>query len=133
MPDVYVVVNPSEGEHIETLSISASIWAVDTPQNRAVCERIWKQSPVHDHRERGGITLFKIKNSEERLENLLGMVSQIEQHDGMPEGDYLTFPGGFTVEVVGLRLSENARLALTEYGFSDFQETSAGFLAHKLL
>jgi hypothetical protein len=133
MPDVCVIVNPSEGEHIETLSVSASIWAVDTPQNRTVCERIWKQNPVHDHRERGGITLFKVKDSEERLKNLLEMVSQIEQHHGVPEGDYLTFPVGFALEVAGLPLSENARLGLTEYGFSDFQETSAGFLARKLL
>jgi hypothetical protein len=65
------------------------------------------------------------------LANLLDVLPTLEEHHGEVRGDRFIFPEGFVVEVLGLTLANNAIIALQEFGFSSFAETTEGFKASK--
>jgi len=53
---VSVVVDREFGEQLATLAPGVPVWIVDTPTNKAVAKRLWKERP-HDN-SLTGITTF---------------------------------------------------------------------------
>jgi hypothetical protein len=131
-PDVIVVLEPKFGERIDSLLSRAPIWIVVSEFNRPIYQRLWQTNKHEDHREIGAITAFQAKNPEDRNETILNIMSDVETHHGTAQGNYLLFPPGFGIEVIGIKFTEDLGNELKkEYGFSSFIEIPEGFQAIK--
>jgi hypothetical protein len=73
---VYVVVDREFGEQLADLEQGAPVWIVDTPTNKPVAQRLWKERPDKDHLT--GITTFKAPDSLSP-EDMLGVPRQVER------------------------------------------------------
>ncbi len=131
MNNLIVVVDPDYADRVQRAAQFAPVWVVATQANRDACERVWRNTPHPDHREKGAITCYKTPNPEDRLGSLVGIVPQLETHHGEVKDDELAFPNGFVLEVIGLALADNVINALRELGFTSFVETPEGFQACK--
>jgi len=120
---VYVVVDREFGEKLGGIEQGAPVWVVDTPANKAVVQRSWNEHPNEDHLT--GITTFNDLSSLSPEQMLLGKLDAIELH----HGSYSADPPYSVIEVFGTQLTANAKKVLSEYGFSVFQVTAAGFTA----
>jgi hypothetical protein len=123
---VYVIVEREFGEKLVALERGVPVWIVDTPINKSVAKRIWNERPDEDHLT--GITTFNDLNSLSPEELLLDHLDTIELHHGPHSAD----PPYTLIEVIGTELTAKARNVLSEYGFSEFQLTSTGFMAGRL-
>lgn len=132
MSDLILVVDPDYADRLETAAQRAPVWVVATQANRDAFERLCKLHPHPDHRDKGAVTCFKTLNLEDRLGSLEGILAQLETHHGEVDGEYLVFPSGFVLEVIGLPLAPNVMTALKEFGFTSFSETSEGFQARRV-
>jgi hypothetical protein len=120
---VYVVVEREFGEQLAKLPPDAPIWIVNTPPNRAVAERLWKERNQEGHLT--GITTFndlKASSSEDLL------VSELDTID-LHHGSYSAHPPYTVLEVLGAPLSDRIKTELSLYGFDEFHSTTVGFCA----
>lgn len=122
---VFVVVDREFGEKLSELEKGVPVWIVDTPTNKPVVQRFWKERPVEDHLT--GITTFNDVASLSPEDSLLSHLDTIELHHGVYSAD----PPYTVLEVLGTELTENATGALSEYGFNKFQITSTGFVTSR--
>jgi hypothetical protein len=122
---VFVVVDREFGEKLSELEKGVPVWIVDTPTNKPVVQRFWKQRPDEDHLT--GITTFNDAASRSAEDNLLSHLNTIELHHGVYSAD----PPYTVLQVFGTKLTDNAKSVLSEYGFDKFQVTSAGFVTSR--
>jgi hypothetical protein len=131
MPELIVIVDPDYGDGLETIAQSAPVWVVDTKRNKKACERLWRISPLADHRTKGAVTSYKSQNSADRLSSFLGIMPQLETHHGELAANELAFPQAFVLGVIGLQMDGEVTTALRQHGFRSFIKTSEGFEACK--
>jgi len=131
VPDLIVIVYPDYAPHLKRTSQIAPVWIVSTEANTEACERLWKINPHADHREKGGITSYNVRDSEDRMRSLLEIIPELETHHGEIQAGEFCFPSGFILEVVGLGLTDHVMGALREFGFTSFINTTDGFQASK--
>ena len=122
-PKVYVVVDRNFGERLAELPRGVPVWIVDTPSNKPVAQRLWKERPNESHLT--GITTFNDMESSSPEELLIAELDSIDLHHGVYSAD----PPYAVIEVLGARLTDSAKHALAAYGFNEFQETPGGFAA----
>src|SRR5882762_7239048 len=120
---VCVVVDPEFGERLASLPLDVPVWIVDTPANKAVAQRLWKERQQNDHLT--GITTFNFLADASREETLIDEFDMIDLH----HGSYSADPPYTQIEVFGAPLSDKIEFVLAEYGFHEFSPTSDGFLA----
>lgn len=120
---VCVVVDRNFGERLAELPRGVAVWIVDTPSNKSVAQRLWKERPQESHVT--GITTFKDMESSSPEELLIGKLDSIDLHHGVNSTD----PPYCVLEVVGTRLTNVAKDALVAFGFEEFRENSTGFTA----
>ena len=119
---VYVVVDPHFGEKLALLPPGSPVWIVDTPANKPVAERIWRERPDENHLD--GVTTFCIY-SDSPEENFLGELGTIDLH----HGPYSSDPPYRRFKVIGVPVSEKIKLATAEYGFEEFRTKGDSFAA----
>jgi hypothetical protein len=119
---VQVVVDPDFGEKLALLPPGTPVWIVDTPANKPVAERIWRERPDESHLS--GITTFRV-SSDSPEENLLAELATIDLH----HGSYSSDPPNSRLEVIGAPVSEKIKLAMAEYGFAEFRTNGESFEA----
>jgi hypothetical protein len=122
---VFVVVDREFGEKLSELEQGVPVWVVDTPINKPVVQRFWKERPDEDHLT--GVTTFNDAASRSAEDSLLSQLDTIELHHGAYSAD----PPYTVLEVFGTELTENAKGVLSEYGFDKFQTTSTGFVTSR--
>ncbi len=120
---VCIVVDPDFGERLASLPLGVPVWIVDTPANKPVAQRLWKECPQHDHLT--GITTFDFCADASREDNLIDELETIDLH----HGSYSTDPPYTQIEGFGTPLSDKIKARLADYGFDDFSPTPTGFLA----
>ena len=129
---VIIVVDPSYGGQLVDLSKRVHVWAIDTPENRAVTEKIWKEMEQSQggHSLESGITLFQGENTSPE-ESCLGILGAVNEHHGVYSHD----PPWNRLEVIGAGLTDEIRTVLEKIcgairsrlfdgGFEVFRETS---------
>jgi hypothetical protein len=122
---VCVVVDRSFGERLTELPRGVPVWIVDTPSNKPVAQRLWKERPSETHLT--GITTFKDMESSSPEELMIEELGSIDLHHGAYSAD----PPYTVLEILGARLTDNAKHALAAYGFVEFHEHSTGFTASR--
>ena len=130
-PNLIVIVDPDSAEGLIRATKIAPSWIVETALNRQACVQHWNQNHHADHREIGAVTCFTSSNVSDHLGTLIEILPTLEEHHGVVEGNFLMFPNGFILEVVGLFLTEQVRTSLEKFGFASFSKTDQGFHAIK--
>jgi hypothetical protein len=112
---VAIVVDEDYSGLAELASLMA-VWVVDTPANRQVMERLWKQ------RESSGsdLTLFKSTSGLSKEVQIVGQIWAIEMH----------FPDVDSLLLIGISGTSSLRDSLEKLGYS-LEESSDGMLARK--
>jgi hypothetical protein len=99
-------------EQLEKLSFHTSVWLADTPANHTAAEYAWQRAVEWPHIS---VTLFR---PNEDWRTLLDQISLRERTVD-------------AIEVLGAPLSDLARTALADAGYSRFEETAIGFRARR--
>jgi len=120
---ICIVVDREFGERLTTRAPGVPVWIVETPVNRDVAQRLWKERPQEGHLT--GITTFKASESSSAEDLLLNEMNTIDLH----HGSYSSDPPYTVLEVLGTPLSDRIRGELSEYGFVEFRPNVEGFLA----
>lgn len=120
---VIVVVDPDFGERLAALPPAVPVWIVDTPTNRSVAHRLWKERPAQTHLT--GITTFSHKPGLTPEEHLIVELSTIHLHHGAYSAD----PPCAELEIYGAADTAEIRSALGEIGFEVTERTDTGFRA----
>jgi hypothetical protein len=120
---VRVIVDREFGEHLAQLESGVPARIVDTPTNKAVAQRLWKERNQESHLT--GITTFNDPDSLSPEDILVSKLDTIDLH----HGSYSAVPPYTILEVLGVPLSERIKLALCEYGFNQFHPDATGFSA----
>ena len=99
------------------------IWAVDSPQNRAIANRSWQERGSADAFQ--GITVFTVKDFGTAEANCAGILSDVDLHHG------IQYSGGNLTEihVIGARPDEVLRSELSRFGLALIEHTADGFIA----
>jgi hypothetical protein len=113
----YAVADPAFGEKLADLPPGSPVWIVDTPANKPVAERTWHERPGKSHLD--GITTFCV-SSDSPEENLLAELATIDLHHS---------PYYSRLKVIGAPVSERIKVAMAEYGFTEFRADGDSFEA----
>ena len=126
MQKLYVILDPNFGERLRLIDPNP-IWIVMSPANEPVVRSIWTTNPEPDHTK--GITGFTYNEKTSPEDSLLGELDTIDLHHGPYSADL-----PYTVlEVIGARLNDAIRNALSELGFVSFEEKEGGFTSSRSL
>jgi len=120
---VYVVVDPNFGEQLAALPAGVPVWIIDTPANKAVAVRLWKERPTPNHLT--GITTYNVAKNASSEDNLINELEGIDLHHGR----YSHTPPYTKIQVFGTSPSDRIRTALAKFGFDEFSSTANGFTA----
>lgn len=129
MPQPYrvaLVVDPAFGAALRDLAREMHVWAVGTPENRAVAEAIWAERPNERDIERG-VTTFDPGLGSGPRSWCSAVVGTVDAHHDEMSHD----PAYSELLVHGLRFDETLRPDFAALGFTRFIETPYGFLAVK--
>jgi hypothetical protein len=120
---VYVVVEREFGEHLAEFAPGGPVWIVNTPLNRVVARRLWKERNPKGHLT--GITGFNDSKSSSAEDLLVSELDKIDLHHGSHSAN----PPYTMLEVLGAPLSDRIKAELSQYGFDEFHPGAAGFRA----
>jgi len=120
-----VVVDREYGEKLAALEPGIPVWIVDTPINKPVAQRLWKERPGADYRS--GITTFTTTEQSSPEDILIGELDTIDLHHGLYSAD----PPYTVLKVNGTPPSDRIRAELSAYGLEEFHETADGFTASR--
>ena len=116
---VSLVVDRAYSPGLESLVNSGPVWIVDTEVNRKAAEECRQLDSKVD------VTTFKTLEDDSPSEICKGILPTLDLHHG-------EYSGGYSVlEVIGVKLSNDLRVAIEELGFSNFESTAEGFRASR--
>lgn len=113
---VAIVLDTDYADRLEKLAFHTPVWIVDTPPNRSAAQHAWHAAVEWPHIT---VTLFRAFTEPASPADWRALIEQIDLHEK-------TFD---IVDVIGSRITTNARTALEQHGFEKFDETDAGFRA----
>jgi hypothetical protein len=122
---VYVVVDRNFGAQLETFERGVPVWIVDSPDNKPVVQRLWRERPAKSHLD--GITIFADSSGMPAEEILLSQLGTIDLHHGIHSAD----SPHSELEIFGAKLTPKLKTELMTFGFDDFRESEAGFIAKR--
>jgi hypothetical protein len=119
---VYVVVEREFGEQLANLAPGVPVWIVNTPLNRAVAQRLWKERNRRDHLT--GITTFNDLESSSPEDLLVSELDTIDLHHGSHSAN----PPYTILEVLGAPLSDRSKRNSLNTVLTNFNPTPKVFL-----
>lgn len=124
---VYLVVDREFGEKLAELEQNIPVWIVDTPSNKPVAQRLWKNYSDTNHLT--GVTTFVDTASLTPDELVRSHLNSLDLH----HGPYSANPPWTVIEVIGAQLTPETKAELATFGCNDFQPTPRGFIATRPL
>ena len=119
---ISLVVDRDYGSRLESLVASGSVWIVDTETNRKAALEYWMSDRRHSP---AVVTTFKSLPTESALEMCSKTLPILDLHHG-------EYAEGYSVlDVVGVELNEELRVAIEALGFSKFESIAEGFRASR--
>lgn len=117
---VYVIVDREFGEKLSELESGVPVWRVDTPTNKAVVHRLWREKSKD---RPSAITTFKFAETASPEDIFLAELQTVDLHHGAYSAD----PPYAVLQVIGTSLNPRIKDKLSAYGFNEFHETPEGF------
>jgi hypothetical protein len=121
--EVLVVLDPNFGDRLRDVWRGQPVWITMSPVNAPEVQALWASTPSPIHLT--GITGFAHEEGAAAEDGLLAQLSTIDLH----HGPYSTKTPYAVLTVIGAQLTEPVRAALSELGFSKFQQRPDGFAA----
>jgi hypothetical protein len=121
--EVLVVLDPNCGDRLRDAWRGQPVWITMSPANTPEIQALWANTSSPNHLT--GITGFTHKEGVAAEDQLLAELGTIDLH----HGPYSTNTPYSVLTVIGAQLTEPVRAALSELGFSTFQQQSDGFAA----
>ena len=121
--EVLVVLDPNFGDRLRDAWRGQPVWITMSPANAPEVQALWANTPSPNHLT--GITGFAHEEGVAAEDRLLAELSTIDIH----HGPYSTNTPYSVLTVIGAQLTEPVRAALSELGFSTFQQRPDGFAA----
>lgn len=122
MAKLYAIFDLTFGERLRLID-SDPVWIVKGPVNEPIIRSIWATHPERD------LTGFTYNEKATPEDSFLAELDMIDLH----HGPYSADPPYTVIEVIGARLNENSKSALSELGFESFEENDHGFTASRSL
>jgi hypothetical protein len=120
-----VVLDPAFGQRLQGLPPGRPAWIVMSPDNEPAIRTYWQAYPDLGHLNGvSGITPCSGASPEEEL---LANLDTIDLH----HGPYSSASPYEELEVIGAHLSPAIETELATLGFTEFDDTAEGFLAHR--
>jgi hypothetical protein len=120
---VLLILDPSYGDKLRSLSADFPVWIVNSPENDRVVNELRANSAYKSVQ----VTTFPLKEGECRSRACERIIESLDQHynEYAEDGAYLE------LEVIGVALDEVSVLPFSAVGFTRFCQTNAGFIAYK--
>lgn len=112
---VALVLLPDFSDRLQKLAFRMPVWLIETPENRSAASEV---SRMRDDWPQIDVILFR--GAPVRRDEWLERLRLIDLHSRV-----------LTLEVLGSEMTLPARAALTERGFTKFDETPDGFRARR--
>jgi hypothetical protein len=109
------------GDRIRGLPADEPAWIVDTPDNHAVIQSIWREREGQNVLE--GIASFPFDASAGHEDWLIAELGVIDLH----HGEFSHNPPYSILNVIGVQWSERIQRELNSLGFDKYEATSEGF------
>ena len=117
------MVDRDYGPRLELLMASGRVWIVDTELNRKAALDHWLLNP--DPNPEAVVTTFNALPTDSASEICIAILPMLDLHHG-------EYSGGYDVlDVIGVELNEEIRVAVEELGFREFVSTAEGFRASR--
>jgi hypothetical protein len=110
------VLNPDFRDRLKQLAFRMPVWIVETPENRLAAQEAWH---IAEDWPQIDVTVFS--GMPVRREEWRDRIATIDMHTMIT-----------TIEIIGGEMTLPARAALTELGFTKFEQTEEGFRAKRL-
>ena len=123
---VVLVVDPEFGMKVIALSQRVHVWLIESPTN-TTCARQATESRQGEYSTLTGITTFASEPNETGEDAAIRILETIDEH----HDEYGSNGPWASIELLGTPLTKRLRLALEEYGVTDFVEAAEGFVAHR--
>lgn len=120
---VSVVLDRGFGDRLAPLAQTGPVWIIDSPENQAAAQVCWSKNPIASHLV--GVTVFKSFDLTSPQDALVANLDTIELH----HGEYSAPIRYNILEVIGTPRTSTIDVALTEYGFDQFEDNPDGFRA----
>ena len=115
---VAVVFETDYSGQLERLAFHTPVWLVDTPENRAAAEDVWRKAVEWPHLV---VTLFRAPAGQPTREDWRVLLAEIAMNERSFEA----------IESIGVALTPVAHASMVEAGFARFDETATGFRARR--
>ena len=119
---VAVVVDPAFGDKLSALAARLHVWIIDTPENKAAAEALFREGGRASSIEYG-TTTFSARQTDPPDEVVASMLGTIDRH----HGEYSHVPPLSGLEVFGTDPTPRLVAALAERGFTRVVPTPDGF------
>jgi hypothetical protein len=120
---VVMIFDPEYGDRLIDLAKKHTVWVIGSETNRAAAKRIHTKG-IHIA---SIVTIWSSAFSPNTEEDWLSKIDDVERH----HGDFAQSPPVSIIEVVGLSVSEAAKMAFRKFDYLDFESTPFGFRTHK--
>jgi hypothetical protein len=117
---VAIVVDTAFGANLEKLAERVHVWVIDTPDNRAVAERMWARAGGR-YSLNSGITTFQAVLNGGPEQNVAEVLATVEEHH----------PTCDRIEVFGAQPESVVRAEFETWGYIDLAPRPGGFVALK--
>ena len=117
-PSVAVVFETDYSAQLERLAFHTPVWLIDTSENRAAAESMWRKAVDWPHLV---VTLFRAPAAQPTREDWRVLLAEIAMNERAFEA----------IESIGAPLTPVAHAAMVEAGFARFDETTTGFRARR--
>ena len=121
--EVLVVLDPNFGDRLQDVWRGQPVWITMSPVNAPEVQALWASKPSPNPVT--GITGFAHEEGAAAEDRFLAQLSTIDLHHGR----YSTDTPYAELTVIGAQLTEPIEAALSELGFSKFQQGPDGFSA----
>ena len=115
---VTVVFTDDYSEELEKTAFRSAVWLADTPANHTAAEAAWHAAVEWPHI---AVTLFRPPAANPNREEWQSLLAQMRLQGRSFD----------VMDVIGSQLTDAAREALAESGFTRLDETTDGFRARK--
>jgi len=122
---VYIVLDPHYGERLRDLPADEPIWVINSEQNHSVIQILWNERRGSSHLD--GITSFKYNPKGNPEDWFITELSTIDMHHDRFSHD----PPYTVLEAIGVTWSDKIKKTLKEYGFTNYERTTEGFITWK--
>jgi hypothetical protein len=135
-PHRVAIVADRQFTELETLSRAMHVWICSSPFNKESAQRIWRAAQESESEVtildegsdlESGVTTFDVSPTANAEEIVIGILSTVDEH----HSEYSHDPPWSILEVYGVHLTPGLKVALGEFGVTEYEARINGFTCRR--